>query len=70
VGSHFVFATRKIAALLEKVVVSGISGAAVGGTACNPLAGAAGAAYNQVAGAIGNDVPKFDLARRLKGRVM
>jgi hypothetical protein len=40
----------------------------------NPLAGAAGAAFNQVAGVIGNDVPEFrlifgrgafDLARRL-----
>ena len=58
----------------EKVVVSGISGAAVGGMAGNPLAGAAGAVFNQVAGVIGNDVPEFrlisrrgafDLARRL-----
>ena len=73
-GFHFLFATRKIAALLEKVVVSGISGAAVGGMAGNPLAGAAGAVFNQVAGVIGNDVPgfllisrcgTFDLARRL-----
>ena len=73
-GFHFAFATRKIAALLEKVVVSGISGAAVGGMAGNPLAGAAGAVFNQVAGVIGNDVPgfllisrcgTFDLARRL-----
>jgi hypothetical protein len=40
----------------------------------NPLAGAAGAVFNQVAGVIGNDVPEFrlifrrgalDLARRL-----
>jgi hypothetical protein len=40
----------------------------------NPWAGAAGAVFNQVAGAIGNDVPEFrlifkrgafDLARRL-----
>jgi hypothetical protein len=59
---------------LWKVVVSGLSGAAVGGMAGNPLAGAAGAAFNQVAGVIGNEVPEFrlilrrgafDLARRL-----
>ncbi|MGO8788322.1 MAG: hypothetical protein ACLQVL_13195 [Terriglobia bacterium] len=59
---------------LWKVVISGISGAAVGGMAGNPLAGAAGAVFNQVAGVIANDVPEFrlifgrgafDLARRL-----
>ncbi len=55
-------------------MISGISGAAVGGMAGNPLAGAASAVLNQVAGVIGNDVPEFrlifrraafDLARRL-----
>ncbi len=59
---------------LWKVVISGISGAAVGGMAGNPLAGAAGAVFNQVASVIGNDMPEFrlifrrgafDLARRL-----
>jgi hypothetical protein len=59
---------------LWKVVISGISGAAVGEMAGNPLAGAAGAVLNQVAGVIGNDEPEFrlifrrgafDLARRL-----
>ena len=40
-------------------------GAAVGGMAGNPLAGAAGAAFNQVAGVIGNDVPEFRLSFRL-----
>ena len=35
---HFVFATRNIATPVEKVVISGISGAAVGGMAGNPLA--------------------------------
>jgi len=69
-----VFATRNIVTPFEKIVISGISGAAVGGVAGNPLAGAAGAAFNQVAGVIGNDVPEFrlisrcgafDLARRL-----
>ena len=59
---------------LWKVVTSGISGAAVGGMAGNPLAGAAGAVLNQVATVIGNDVPEFrqifrraafDLAPRL-----
>ena len=73
-GFHFVFATRKIAALLEKVVVSGTSGAAGGAIAGHPLAGAAGAIFNQVADVIGNDLPEFrvifgrgafDLARRL-----
>ncbi len=57
-----------------KVVVSGIGGAAVGGMAGNPLAGAAGAVLTQVVSVIGNDVPEFrlifrcgafDLARRL-----
>jgi hypothetical protein len=71
---HFVLATRNIVSLLEKVVPSGISRAAVGGMAGNPLAGAGGAVFNQVAGVIGNDVPEFrlilrrgafDLARRL-----
>jgi hypothetical protein len=71
---HFVFATRNIVTPFEKIVISGISGAAVGGMAGNPLAGAAGALFNQVAGVIGNDVPEFrlifrrgafDLARRL-----
>ena len=55
-------------------MISGNSGAAVGGVAGNPLAGAAGAVFNQVAGVIGHDVPEFrlisrrgafDLARRL-----
>jgi len=59
---------------LRKAVISGISGAAVGGMAGNPVVGAAGAAFNQVASIIGNDVPEFrlisrcgafDLARRL-----
>ena len=68
------FATRNIVTLLESVVVSGISGAAVGEMAGNLLAGAAGAAFNQVASVIGNDAPEFrlifrrgafDLARRL-----
>jgi hypothetical protein len=67
-------ATGNIVTPLEKVVVSGISGAAVGEMAGNPWAGAAGAALNQIAGVIGNDVPEFrlvsrrgafDLARRL-----
>lgn len=50
--------------LLEKVIVSGISGAAVGGMAGNPLAGATGAVFNQVAAVIGNDVPEFRLIFR------
>ena len=50
--------------LLERVVISGISGAAVGGMAGNPLAGAAGGVFNQVAGVIGNDVPEFRLIFR------
>ncbi len=54
--------------------LTSLGGLAVGGMAGNPLAGAAGAVFNQVAGVIGNDVPKFrlifrrgafDLARRL-----
>ena len=70
---HFVFASRNIVTPFEKIGVSGISGAAVGGMVGNPLAGAAGAAFNQAAG-IRNDVPEFrlisrrgafDLARRL-----
>jgi hypothetical protein len=55
-------------------MISGNSGAAVGGMAGNPLVGAAGAVFNEVAGVIGNEVPEFrlifkrgafDLARRL-----
>jgi len=42
---YFVFATKNIVTLLEKVVVSGISGAAVGGMAGNPLAGADALAF-------------------------
>jgi hypothetical protein len=34
------------------------------GVAGNPLAGAAGATFNQVAGVIGNDVPEFRLISR------
>jgi hypothetical protein len=71
---HFEFATRNIVTLLENTVLLGISGVAVGELAGNALAGAAGAAFNRVAGVIGNDVPEFrlifrrgafDLARRL-----
>jgi outer membrane lipoprotein SlyB len=61
---HFVLATRNIVTLLEGVAVSGNSGAAVGAMAGNPLAGAAGAVFNQVAGIIGNDVPEFRLIFR------
>ena len=56
---HFVFATRNIVTLFEKVVVSGISGAAVGAIAGKSRAGAAGAVFNQVAGVFGNEVSKF-----------
>jgi len=35
---QFAFTTRNIVTLLEEVVISGISGAAVGGMAGNPLA--------------------------------
>jgi len=71
---HFVFATKNIVTRFEKVIVSGSGGAVVGEMAGNPLAGAAGAVLNQVAGVIGNEVPQFrvifrcgafDLARRL-----
>ncbi len=61
---HFVFATRNIVTLFEKVVVSGISGAAVGAIAGKSRAGAAGAVFNQVAGVMGNDVPEFPLISR------
>ena len=45
---HFVFATRNIVTRLESVVLSGNSGAAAGGMAGNPLAGAAGSAQVRV----------------------
>jgi len=42
---HFVSVTRNIVTLVETVLVSGISGATVGGMAGNPLAGATGATF-------------------------
>ena len=59
---------------LWKVFTSALGGAAGGAIAGHPLAGAAGAIFNQAAGVIGHDVPEFrlifrcgafDLARRL-----
>jgi hypothetical protein len=59
---------------LWKILVSGVSGAAVGAVTGDPLAGAAGAVFNQLFSVIGSGVPEFrlifrrgafDLARRL-----
>jgi len=72
---HFVFATRHILTLLEKVVVSGISGAAVGRMAGNPLAVAVALAFklntwnharraNRTTGLVLRQPPEFRLISR------